>query len=250
MELHISEEVFDLNLKKFSIEEKGTEWSECYTYLNHAESLLSVADTHLYHIDVISNLKRSIDHRLKLLSKIYDIKSISKLFRIKGTFETLIELSLIRPLMVKKLIDLRNCIEHQFIQGPPVERCEEYIEFTWYFLRSTDYLVKEVHTDIYFEFSNGSHYFIELDLNIHVGWDIKLSGILPNKFYENQSKQGFYSLDVHGVTLGKDFPHRFNEDNFDGHWDDVKSDDLHITNASISCLSLKKRIIKEYFALI
>ena len=251
MKIYVNERVFDWDVKKFTIKPQGSEWEKSYIYVNHAQSLLAIADNGNFYIDIISNLKRSIDHRLKLLSKCYDIKYISRLFGVKGSFDTLSKLSLVRRLMVNKLIELRNNIEHQFSDAPSHERCEEYIEFTWYFLRSTDSWVKEVHSDIYFEHPSISHYFIELDLNIENGWNIEFSAWLPIELYSEVKKDKFYELEVEKLEFGREFSERLKNNpalNSDGHWDALKQGDLHLRSVLIQSPELKRRIITEYFA--
>ncbi|MDN3630677.1 hypothetical protein [Vibrio lentus] len=251
MNIYVNESVFDWDVKKCTIEPQGSEWEKSYIYVNHAQSLLAIADNGNFYIDIISNLKRSIDHRLKLLSKYYDIKHISKLFGVKGSFDTLSKLSLVRRLMVNKLIELRNNIEHQFSEAPSHDRCEEYIEFTWYFLRSTDSWAKEVHSDIYFEHPNISHYFIELDLNIENGWNIEFSAWLPKEMYSEGERNKFYELEVKKLEFGHQFSSKLESDpdlNSDGHWIALKQDDLHINSVLVQSHELKRRIIKEYFA--
>jgi hypothetical protein len=51
-------------------------------------------------------------------------------------------LGIVRPKMVQRLIDIRNAVEHQDADPPIEEACLDFLEFTWYFLRSTDLLVR------------------------------------------------------------------------------------------------------------
>ncbi|MDI6767615.1 MAG: hypothetical protein QME52_12410 [Bacteroidota bacterium] len=46
---------------------------------------------------------------------------------------------------------IRNEIEHQDAAAPSKDRCEEFLEFTWYFLRSTDKLSTNVLNTFTFE---------------------------------------------------------------------------------------------------
>lgn len=250
MDLYISKELFCSDISKCSIELQDEERKRCYSYLNHAESLLVAANNDYFYIDVISNLKRAVDHRVKLISKQYNIKPVSKLFDLKGTFETLAEFSLIRKLMVSKLLELRNCIEHQFQTAPSHDRCEEYIEFTWYFLRSTDYLAKELCTDIYFDAGESSHYFAELQLSIESGWNIELRACLPKKFYKDHSSSDFHPIEVIESKLGGTIIEQ-NEAKADietdEYWNDLALDDIYIDNANVKCPELKRVIIREYF---
>jgi hypothetical protein len=44
--------------------------------------------------------------------------------------------------MLKRLIDIRNIVEHQDSSPPSTDECQMFADLVWYFLRSTDELVK------------------------------------------------------------------------------------------------------------
>jgi len=46
--------------------------------------------------------------------------------------------------MLQKLIDIRNPVEHEDVAPPDHEACKVFAEFTWYFLKSTDRMLREV----------------------------------------------------------------------------------------------------------
>jgi hypothetical protein len=118
-------------------------WDLPYTYVQHAEEMLCAAPDKLnYLLDVISNLKRAVDHRIKHISNIHKIKKTSSFATHKNIWDTLEEIGLIRPVMLGKLLEIRNSIEHQFSNPPSAIRCTELSEFVWYFLKSTDQIAK------------------------------------------------------------------------------------------------------------
>lgn len=49
-----------------------------------------------------------------------------------------------RPAMLEEISALRNLLEHQHKAPPGTARCQELVEFVWYFLRSTDALSTSV----------------------------------------------------------------------------------------------------------
>ena len=53
--------------------------------------------------------------------------------------------------MLKRLIDIRNMVEHQGSGVPPIDECLMFADLVWYFLRSTDPLVRNQGGKLLFE---------------------------------------------------------------------------------------------------
>jgi len=123
---------------------RDPKWKRAYVIWSHANDILKVSNTDLFCIDAVSTLKRAIDHRIKLLFEIYRFKDIPIKEKPSGHYEILHHFGIIRSRMVKKLIEIRNKIEHEAAFPPDEEACRDYVELTWYFLRSTDFLVRQV----------------------------------------------------------------------------------------------------------
>ncbi len=118
-----------------------------YNYLAHASKKINRNNDSFDRADIISNLKRAVDHRITELNKIYKLKKLAKMGFLDpklGSRDSLVALGLMRKTLANNLFDLRNIIEHQYGEGPLKERCEEFIDFSWYFLRSTDIFMKEI----------------------------------------------------------------------------------------------------------
>jgi hypothetical protein len=126
-------------------------WRRAYTHWSHAEHLLEKSNSSLDLIDVITTLKRAVDHRLRLIDETYDIRSIPIKDKPSVHLELLSFFGIVRPVMVQKLLDIRNAVEHQDAEPPAKDTCETFLEFSWYFLRSTDMLVRRVALDLVFE---------------------------------------------------------------------------------------------------
>lgn len=60
-------------------------------------------------------------------------------------------MGIVRPQMLQKLIAIRNAVEHEDADPPALEACEVFLEFVWYFLKSTDRMVQVVPDEIFFE---------------------------------------------------------------------------------------------------
>lgn len=117
----------------------GTDRHRAYEHLAHAEKLLAMASTDEMHlIDVVTTLKRCVNHRLQDLNAFYDFSSAPLRNRPKRLLDQLAAFDLIRPFLLQHLIDIRNAVEHEDESPPSHERCAELTDVVWYFLRSTD----------------------------------------------------------------------------------------------------------------
>jgi hypothetical protein len=119
-------------------------WRRPYEYFHVAESILGESKEGLKLIDVISNLKRAINYRIKNISEIYHFKSLNKLGLPEDVFSKLELLGIARPAILRTITSIRNSIEHQFKDPPESKRCREFVDVVWYFLKSTDDLCKRI----------------------------------------------------------------------------------------------------------
>jgi hypothetical protein len=115
-------------------------FTRSYRMWRHAESKITPDAHDLDLADSILWLNRTVNFRTKSLSKDHALRSISASLEIdkKRSSEIMAEIGLIRPRMLRELIVLRNAVEHEDAAPPSLERCQEFSEFVWYFLRSTD----------------------------------------------------------------------------------------------------------------
>jgi hypothetical protein len=93
--------------------------------------------------DVISNLKRAVDHRLKILNDLYCFKGIPLKDLPKEQLDVMERFGIVRQLMLGKLYDIRNAVEHEDSPPPSYDNTKQLAEFVWYFLRTTDRLARE-----------------------------------------------------------------------------------------------------------
>lgn len=101
-----------------------------YELWKHAESLLTGDANEFNRVDIISNLKRCLNQRLKFIEEVYSLQKIALFDSPKGYLEYLESLGLVRPYMLKQLMTIRNDIEHNDAQPPNVERCLELLDLT------------------------------------------------------------------------------------------------------------------------
>lgn len=92
---------------------------------------------------VVQKLWNAVDHRIRFLHEVYCLniaKSLLGLPKATASLDTLHELGVIRPLILKNLKNVRNRVEHQDRGAPDAIQCSNLVDSVWYFLRSTDYL--------------------------------------------------------------------------------------------------------------
>jgi len=95
-----------------------------------------------------------------MLRKIYGLRQMSKSLKIKDDLELLASFDVVRPLMLRRLIDIRNFVEHQDSTPPSSDECRMFADLVWYFLRSTDSLVRS-HLDNLIFYAPGPEPFLE-----------------------------------------------------------------------------------------
>jgi hypothetical protein len=151
-EIWISPQIFEWESRvETSSHSESDSWRRAYAIWHHAEQLLENPDTQFNRIDVITTLKRSMDNRIRLLDKIYNFRKITIKDKPRGHLELLHHFRIIRSRMIQKLLDIRNALEHADAEPPSHEDCFEFLEFTWYFLRSTDLLARRTIECLFFD---------------------------------------------------------------------------------------------------
>lgn len=156
------------------------DWKRSYDYWKHSENLLLNPTTEFQRIDIITSLNRAITHRLKRLNELYSFKKIPLKEKPSKLLEQLEYFGLIRPIMLEQLISVRNAVEHDHISPPENDKCNEYLEFVWYFLRSTDRLVRQVTESLIFynPDENDPFYSIEVRTGSKYNWQLGIGGWL------------------------------------------------------------------------
>ena len=86
--------------------------ARAYEIWSHSSETLESAKNDFNLVDTITNLKRAIEQRTKLLNSIYKLKTIPHFHKQDTSWDIMTELNIIRPLMVKSLYAIRNDVEH------------------------------------------------------------------------------------------------------------------------------------------
>lgn len=143
-------------------------WEHAATHLDHQP-------TDLHRVDCISSLRRAINHRLKSLTTVYSFNSLPSGLKKKHLLERLQEFGIVRPVMLKELLEVRNLIEHQDADPPNLETCHRFVDIVWYFLKTTDPLVDRPASRIVYEHGDGfSH--VHLGVDPGGGWRVEVDG--------------------------------------------------------------------------
>lgn len=158
-----------------------------YELINHAYELLKY-ESELYRADIISNLRKAINCRIKDLFKIIGIDKIKfSSLLIKQKIEKLESLGLVKSLLLSKLLLLRNTIEYDGENAPSLIECHEFIDIVWYFYKTTDIYCKEIPDSLYIEYYIEKikySYTLKFDFVNHSF--IKFYGALPNSYFHEK----------------------------------------------------------------
>lgn len=171
-----------------------------YSMWRHAEAKITPVAHDLDRADAILWLNRTVNLRIKSLYRDHDLRAIARSLGMNkaSPSEIMAGIGLIRPRMLRELTVLRNAVEHQDAAPPSFDRCQEFSEVVWYFLRSTDDIARVKLDDLdlgtYPGLGNGN---ITVDFDTR---DAKLavSGRLPIKEVSWNKRDGWTSIELTG----------------------------------------------------
>jgi hypothetical protein len=116
----------------------------------HARDRLAGDPNDFDRVDAIMALRRAVGQRVRMLNDIYQLRELPIGTKPRGDLELLSCFGIVRPFMLRRLIDIRNIVEYQDSSPPPVEECLMFADLVWYFLRSTDEVIRlQVETILY-----------------------------------------------------------------------------------------------------
>ncbi|MDN3446580.1 hypothetical protein QL886_02900 [Psychrobacter sp. APC 3281] len=171
-----------------------------YDLWNHADLILTRNANEFNRVDVVSNLKRCLNQRLKFIEHVYSLKKIALSDSPKGYLEYLESLGLVRPYLLKQMMIIRNDIGHNDALPPNIERCRELLDLTWYFLKSTDNFIfwyKNNFTLSYLtDEGEETQYWLNLSINFKLDHSIKINGWIPKVLLSEEEKQGYTLIEL------------------------------------------------------
>lgn len=108
---------------------------------------------------------------------------------------------IVRPLLLKKLLKIRNDIEHEDSDPPSHNQCKEYVDVVWYFLKSTNRIVSMKSDDFIFNKLGGKNsetqYWISLEVRDNLFNKVHVAGWVPKSYIRGSTKnKDFIPLDV------------------------------------------------------
>lgn len=194
-----------------------------YENWKHADDLIAKAKSEFDRIDVITTLKRAVDARLRLLDQIYKFKTIPIPDKPKDLYGILSCFDIIRPLLLSTLYEIRRGVEHRDAEPPTQDRCKEFVEFVWYFLRSTDNLLLNIsnHIEIVSDSSEYEHYCLTIIVREQGRWSFFLRGWLPSEFWSPTYREDWIELEAKELVEGKDFKERIRDNSLLSNWNDT-----------------------------
>jgi len=147
----------------------------------HARARLNDIPSELDRVDCIGTLKRAINHRLKAIQATYHFDRLPTKRQKKQTLEKLQDYGIVRPAIIKELLEVRNGIEHNDTPPPDTAKCAFYVDIVWYFLKSTDSLVDMAVDSIHYE-DDQSESAVIIAIKPREDWRVTVSGSVLDSY--------------------------------------------------------------------
>jgi hypothetical protein len=227
----------------YRVEEQ--KWKRAYIIWEHSRKLIEKNNNEFDLADGITNLKRSLNHRLKLIEEIYKLKSIEINNKPKGYLELLERFGLVRPLIMKKLLLIRNDIEHNDATPPTLERCMELLDVLWYFLKSTDSLVQMAKFSAEFNMIDESGSETHYDYTIRIDFENKGQSIITGWFPSEYISEVFHENYIEIATVNFEMREEFYKTKDKHLHKDKSSSDIYLNGIPIFKSDEKYKIIPK-----
>lgn len=113
-------------------------------------------------------------------------------------------MEVVRPLLLNKLLLLRNDIEHEDAEPPRYCQCKEYLDVVWYFLKTTHCIASHKVDDIMFTNPN-SQFWVQIDITDLSLTKLPARGWLSNNHFTYSQKNDLIRLDVDNIKRASAF---------------------------------------------
>jgi hypothetical protein len=186
-------------------------WRRPYEMWSHAESLLQTDASKFQRTDALTTLKRTVDRRVQQLHIFLNLKNLPIANKPSGNLELLEYVGLLRPMMLQHLIEIRNAVEHKDAPPPTVKELNTFLDFVWYFMRSTDNALR--HPLDKFHMQPGdldeiSPYSFEVTLSPNTNWIPKINGYVEPDMLSAEAKKGWLVVNVRRTETRKQMMNR------------------------------------------
>lgn len=176
-----------------------------------------------------------------MLEDIYGFRQLDLPQKSKDYLALLESIGIVRPIILKKLLEIRNNIEHADEVPPSSSSCRELTDVVWYFLKSSDHLVMRKTTNLnYSRDGFETNYFISTAIKDRSLNDVKINGWLPKSHVRIDTKKlGFIKIDVESFHTKSEWwsKSKLHEDKLDS--------DTWISGTAILTTQLKHQILKD-----
>lgn len=216
------------------------EIKRAYEIWEHALMRLQNNPTEMDRTDAILTLKRCLNQRLQAIEQQYRLKENFD-WSSKKYLQLLEELSLIRPLLLQGLMEIRNEIEHKDKRPPNLAKCLELLDVVWYFLRATDRILQVVEGSLHYEHDN-EIYWVNLEIKIKRKWIFGARGWLPKESISLKSNPNFIEILADDLHTNEKWKEK-------GQHLDKKETDLYFSG-KVVVLPDQRRIYRRYFNVI
>lgn len=156
-----------------------------YSIIEHAYDTIN-NDNDLYLADAISNLRKAVNYRI---TDIFNNLGISNLKMPLGKYKKLEKLEIlgiVKPLLINKLLTIRNGIEYEGANPPNKEVCKELIDVVWYFYRSTDIYCTRTPDIWELEWEeDGKECFLSIEFDLLEHKILEVRGRCPEKYFSD-----------------------------------------------------------------
>jgi hypothetical protein len=209
--------------------------------------------------DVVSALNRAINSRLKHANALYKFRTIPSVGRKEDLLDLLADLGLIRDLMLKKITSIRNQFEHQDADPPSKKVCTEFVDFVWYFLRSTDSLVSTISDGVEFDPSGDGMYGGTIETGPNRHWNMAVRAWFPAELVSISPRAGWLQIDCQSFERAPDVLARMSRETVDERIRDIhelaqvknasrRPADVYLCGTAVGPASSLKEIVRLYFS--
>lgn len=154
-----------------------------YAIIDHAYEILKNKNDSLYLSDIVSNLRKAVNLRIKDLFCVLGVDNIKFPLGKDKKVEKLEMLGIVKPLLIKELILIRNGIEYDGENPPNQYDCQKLIDIVWYFYRSTDRYCESEYLDWTIEWEeDNKDYFLCIDFDFEKHETLKIFGRWPDRY--------------------------------------------------------------------
>jgi hypothetical protein len=164
-----------------SVQGTGEDHKHAHKLWEHAEQLVAGRPSTLALSDAVLVLNRAVRLRLDSLERVHFFSKAPGLRPGSRGLERLTHFKLVRPLVLRRLMGIRNSIEHQDAAAPSVEEIEALVDTVWYFLRSTDSLVALRSPTVTLHPEEHEDYALTITLETSPQWVLRVRGWLPGR---------------------------------------------------------------------